>query len=231
MLEPIAQDPSYHRFADQAAWLGIPNFWNVVTNVPFLLVGLYGLGILSRAEGGIVQTAMKPAYRVLFAGTALVCFGSSWYHLAPSNATLVWDRLPMTIAFMAFFSIVVAEFVSLEWGRRLLLPLLALGLVSIGYWHYSELNAAGDLRLYVLVQFLPMLLIPYILLAYNSEYTQAGVIWLVLAAYMAAKVAEYWDVGIYAMLGLVSGHSIKHVLAAAGIFLFARSLARREHVL
>ena len=36
-LPPIAQDPLYHAFADQRALLGVPHFWNVVSNLPFVL--------------------------------------------------------------------------------------------------------------------------------------------------------------------------------------------------
>jgi hypothetical protein len=43
LLPPIPQDPSYHQFADQRTLLGIPNFWNVVSNLPFVLVGAIGL--------------------------------------------------------------------------------------------------------------------------------------------------------------------------------------------
>ena len=43
LLPPIAQDPTYHQFADQRTLLGIPNFWNVVSNLPFVLVGAMGL--------------------------------------------------------------------------------------------------------------------------------------------------------------------------------------------
>src|SRR3990172_102797 len=42
----MAQDevlPNYHNFADQRALWGVSNFWNVVSNLPFLLVALWGL--------------------------------------------------------------------------------------------------------------------------------------------------------------------------------------------
>jgi hypothetical protein len=42
-LSPLLQDQSYHQFADQRELFGIPNFWNVVSNLPFIVVGTAGL--------------------------------------------------------------------------------------------------------------------------------------------------------------------------------------------
>ena len=78
-----------------------------------------------------------------------------------SNATLVWDRLSITVSFMAFFVIVYGETVSVRTARMMLGPLVGLGIVSVFYWHITESQGVGDLRLYGLVQFLPMLLIPF----------------------------------------------------------------------
>ncbi len=216
---PVPQDPAYHDFADKRAMLGVANFWNTVSNVPFLLVGCIGLlALLTKQATGIV-TEMRPAYLIFFVGVALVAFGSGYYHLNPNNETLVWDRLPMTISFMAFFSIIVAENVSVNWGRRMLIPLLLLGAASVFYWHFTELQGAGDLRPYALVQFLPMLLIPVLLLQYPSRFASNGWVWAVLAAYVASKITEFADVGIFEAIGF-SGHAIKHLLAALGTFFF-----------
>ena len=43
LLPPIPQDQGYHEFADQRMLLSIPNFWNVVSNLPFIAVGGVGL--------------------------------------------------------------------------------------------------------------------------------------------------------------------------------------------
>ena len=34
-MEPVPQDPAYHQFADARPWLGIPNFQNVASNLPW----------------------------------------------------------------------------------------------------------------------------------------------------------------------------------------------------
>ena len=221
-LDPIPQDPAYHAFADNRAILGIPNFWNVVSNLPFVLVGLVGLARLTRLR----NPEFRPQFAVYSIGTLLVGFGSGWYHWAPSNATLVWDRLPMTIAFMALFALVLADRVSARLGRRVLVPLLAAGAASIGYWWATENAGRGDLRPYGLVQFLPMLLVPALLLLFEGRGLDARWLWLSLAAYLAAKLFEAFDSSILAAGDLLSGHSLKHLAAAASAYLVVRAALR-----
>ncbi len=224
--QPVPQDPAYHQFADQRDMLGVPNFWNTMSNLPFLLVGCIGSFVLLTKKASGIVTEMRTAYLIFFFGVALVAFGSGYYHLNPNNQTLVWDRLPMTVSFMAFFSIIVAENVSLHWGRRILIPLLLFGAASVFYWHFTELQGAGDLRPYALVQFLPMLLIPLLLLQYPSPFARNLWIWAVLAAYVASKITEFADVAIFDVIGF-SGHAIKHLLAALGTYFFLQAVRMR----
>ena len=228
MAKPIAQDCGYHQFADQRMILGIPNFWNVVSNLPFLIVGLMGLFSLLRSDRIQFIVELKPAYVVFFAGVALVSLGSGYYHLWPGNETLVWDRLPMTIAFMALFAVIIAEFASLKVSRLALWPLVVFGIFSVFYWQFTESAGHGDLRLYALVQFLPMLLIPLLLLLFIPRFTLTSGYWALLLAYVIAKVFEYYDEGIFEALGFISGHSLKHIVAALGVFLLLRAYRNRE---
>ena len=217
-IGPVAQDMRYHLFADNREIWSIPNFWNVVTNAPFAIVGLLGLQKL-RSPGrlGFVHEN-RMAYTLLFFGTFLVSIGSSYYHLEPDNQTLVWDRLPMTIAFMALFSIIVGESVSVRSGRSLLLPLILAGILSVMYWHFSEVRGQGDLRFYGLVQFYPMLAVPVMLLCFRPRCTHVKAYWWLLLIYIAAKVFELLDHELYDALGFISGHSLKHLTAALGIY-------------
>ena len=210
LLPAIPQDPAYHGFADGRAWLGIANVWNVVSNVPFLVVGVYGLGRLSRLQ----SRALRAAYVVLCLGTALAGVGSACYHLAPSTPTLVYDRLPMTVAFMALFAAVIQDRMSGRTGRALLGPLIVIGLGSVAYWSATELRGQGDLRPYAVVQFLPMLLMPLMLVLYRSTGLRDGWLWAGLGSYGLAKLAEHFDGAVYATGGFVSGHTVKHLLAA-----------------
>lgn len=224
-LEPIPQDPSYHRFADGRTLLGIPNFWNVATNLPFLWIGILGIARRSRLR----WAALRLPYLMLCVGAALVGFGSAWYHLSPSTPTLVWDRLPMTVAFMSLFAAVVQDRVSERWGRILLWPLIVAGVASIAWWYGSELAGHGDLRPYAVVQFLPMLLIPLVLALYRGQGLASAWLWAALGAYLLAKLAEHFDAVIFEVTGLLSGHSLKHLLAALAVWWLTRAFLANRH--
>ena len=230
-MQPIPQDPAYHDFIDTRTLHGVANFWNVASNVVFVIAGLLGLLLLSGRQpvtGGLPE--LRPAYLVFFTGVLLTGFGSAYYHLDPSNATLVWDRLPMTLAFMAFFSMIVGEYLSPGIGRALLWPLLVVGVLSIVYWHITESAGHGDLRPYALVQFLPMALIPMIMLLFRSRMNGSVFLWAMIAAYVVSKITEYYDAEIYAVLGILSGHAIKHIVAAVGALFIYLALRRRRPV-
>ena len=225
MQKPIPQDVLYHNFEDNNTYFGIANFWNVISNSPFLFVGLLGLMQLNKLK---IIPALKSAYFMLFLGVLLVAFGSGYYHFIPNNKTLVWDRLPMTIAFMALFTIIIGEFISIKIAKKLFYPLLFLGLFSVYYWYSTEQNGAGDLRFYALIQFLPMLLIPVILMIYRSKFTNSNAYWHLLLAYFLAKVLEYFDVALHQLVGFgISGHPIKHLVAAIGMYILLRSYEKR----
>lgn len=228
ILDPIAQDLAYHQFKDQRTVFNIPNFWNVISNLPFLLVGISGLHSIFRSHRIKIIADLKIAYILFFAGVSFTAIGSGYYHLSPDNGSLVWDRLPMTFAFMALFSLVIAEFVSSRLGNLMLWPLILFGVFSVVYWHYTESHAEGDLRLYLLVQFLPLLLIPLILLLFKSTFTHARGYWYLLCAYFFAKLFEYFDAAVHNTLLLLSGHSLKHIVAALGIFLLLKAFKNRE---
>ncbi len=220
----IPQDPGYHQFADARTVLGIPNFLNCCSNLPFLLAGVYGLWRAPR----LVQPRTRTGYWVLCLGVLLVAAGSSFYHYAPSNAALVWDRLPMTVAFMALFSLLLDERVLPDAKPRCLWPLLAAGVASVGYWYWTEAQGAGDLRPYALVQFLPMLLIPAILGLFRHRYLNGALLVAALGLYLLAKVFEHFDAQVYAALGQVSGHSLKHVVSGLAVFFIIHAVPVRR---
>ena len=217
---PIPQDTGLHAYADDRPALGVPNFFNVVSNVAFLLVGLVGLF----ARRGGSNSGASRSWFVLFLGVALVCFGSAYYHWMPDNATLVWDRLPMTLAFMGLLVALVSEHLGERLERVLLVPALLIGIASVLWWRHT-----GDLRFYIWVQLSPFLAIVVLLLAYPSKYTHRAYLWYGLALYALAKVAEGFDRELYSLTAqALSGHVLKHLLAACAVFAIYLMLVRRR---
>jgi hypothetical protein len=229
VADPVAQDPLYHLFADERPMAGVPNFMNVMSNLPFLFVGIWGWRIIASNEETVMPTT-KLAWNVFFFGIALTAFGSGYFHVEPNNDTLIWDRLPMTIGFMSLISIVISEYFSPQLGKKLLLPLLLVGAGSVAHWAYTESLGAGDLRPYAIVQFLPMLLIPMIIVLYKTRSDLGRYVWWMIGFYVAAKVAEQLDENLYAVGHAMSGHTLKHLLASlAPASLLYGLLQRRYH--
>ena len=228
-VPPVSQDPAYHNFADQRYISGIPHFCNVVTNIPFLVLGITGFIKIQKQElTGILPYFLR-AYLAFFMGLVLTGLGSGYYHLDPSNSTLVGDRMAITVTFMSFFVLIFGESISTKTASRLLVPLLFFGLASVVYWNITEKLGTGDLRFYALVQFLPMLLIPLMLLFYGSCLSGRRWILAIILVYGAAKIAEIYDHQIYELIGF-SGHSLKHLIAAFGAFLFLKGLEVRKPI-
>jgi hypothetical protein len=212
LLPPIHQDQGYHFFADERKLFGVPNFWNVVSNLPFVAVGAVGLRQFHR----------NPAILVIFLGIFLTGFGSSYYHWDPSDRTLFWDRLPMTLCFMAILAVVVEERVSERLGAVLLWPLLAIGLFSLLLWHWT-----GDLRLYGWVQFFPAVALLVLFLLFPPKYT-GSIYWLIaMALYALAKVFELHDHAIDSTF-VLSGHTMKHFFGAVAGFAILRYFQTRK---
>lgn len=216
---PMPQPLSYHNMADQRTLLGIPNALNVLSNLPFAVIGALGLvAIFKRGTRHLFDNPWERwPYAALFTGVALTSVGSSYYHLAPDNARLVWDRLPMTLGFMGLLAAVLGERVSLRLARRLFVPLLVIGGGSVAYWYWGEVQGAGDLRPYLLVQFGSLLVVVLLLVLYSSRYPGGRYLVAGLAAYAAAKLFEMADAAIFAMGGITSGHTLKHLVAAGGV--------------
>ena len=226
---PVSQDPEYHNFEDKRKYYGIMNFWNVVTNIPFIIIGITGFFKIHKRRLSGFLSDLSRAYLAFFTGLVLTGFGSGYYHLNPSNSTLVGDRMAITITFMSFLVLIIGESISIKTASRLLVPLIFLGLSSVIYWNITENLGKGDLRFYALVQFLPIVLIPLILLLYGSCLSGRRWILAIVLVYGVAKVAEIFDEKIFELMGF-SGHSLKHLIAAFGAFLFLRGLELRKPI-
>ncbi|KAL8143340.1 hypothetical protein V2J09_016372 [Rumex salicifolius] len=221
----IPQSEAYHDFADQRGFFGIPNFLNVISNFPFLVIGLIGLILCyHRNYFKLSLEGELWGWTCFFIGVAAVGVGSSYYHLDPNDATLVWDRLPMTIAFTSIIAIFIIERIDERKGTISIIPLLLAGVISIMYWRFFD-----DLRPYALVQFLPCIIIPLMAILMPPMYTHSSY-WLWAAAfYLLAKIEEATDKQIYELTHhIVSGHTLKHLFAAMVPLFLTLMLAKRE---
>lgn len=227
MLPPIQQDISYHLFADKKTFFGIKNFGNVISNLPFVIIGFYGLLMVRKAHH--LEKYISIIYTSLFVGIILTGIGSAYYHSGPNNHHLVNDRVPMTIVFMSLLTAIISERVNLRLGYTLLLPLLIIGMASVYYWYYTETQHRGDLRIYAFVQFYPMLLIPVIILLFKPIKPDKGLIPMVwvITLYIIAKECEHFDDEIYSLTNFVSGHTLKHLEAATATFFIVRMFILR----
>ncbi|HMF15551.1 MAG TPA: hypothetical protein VKE98_00015 [Gemmataceae bacterium] len=234
-IPPLEQDKEYHQFADDRTFIGVPNAANVLSNIPFVIVGVLGLWFLmtpAAKEPGrsFVDPAERWPYAFFFLFIGLTGFGSAYYHARPDNDRLLWDRLPLAIAFMAFLAIMISERISRRAGTILFWPLVFLGAGSVVYWHQSEVHGAGDLRIYLLVQFYPLLAIPLMLWLFPPKYTRTADLFGALAAYLVAKLLELLDTQVYAQGGLMSGHTLKHLFAAVTPYLIYHMIKHRRAI-
>ncbi len=204
-VPPIRQDLAYHALADQRRLIGVPHALNVLSNVGFLIAGAWAF--LRVARAGRERWERGAGY-IFALGLVLTGLGSAWYHLAPGNATLVWDRLPLSTLFPVVFAVAIGDRVSVAAGRVLLAPLVLGAIASVLWWQHTD-----DLRAYVLAQFLPMVLTPLMLVLLPGRRPVAPLV-TGIALYAAAKLAELGDHALFALGGLVSGHTLKHVMSA-----------------
>jgi hypothetical protein len=234
LLPRIPQPQSYHAFADQRSFFGVPHFNDVVSNVPFAIFGLWGLIFLLRYSPDelrehFLDRRERWFYVIISIGMLLTAFGSGYYHLDPGNDRLVWDRIPMTIVFMSLIAALIAERINLRAGLWLLPVLLLIGVASVLQWHLSELRGAGDLRFYGTVQAYAVI---FVLLAvlFPSPYTHGWDLLLVAGFYILAKLLEILDKPIFSLGQIVSGHTLKHLAAAMAGYWILRMVKRRRPI-
>lgn len=215
-LPAIPQDAHYHDFALDQAVFGIANFWNVFSNVAFIVVA--ALGCRRRSSPRSMEEI------VFLGGVFLTGLGSAYYHYAPSNDTLFWDRLPMTIAFSGVIAALVAGRIHAGIGRRLLWPVCLFSAATVVYWRWTEQNGHGNLAPYGVVQFGTILLVLAVLLIFRRKDAAQKFLWLALGAYVLAKLLEAFDRPASHIFQIMGGHPLKHVAAAVGCWFIWRAL-------
>jgi hypothetical protein len=227
LLPAMPQPVAYHDFADQRALLGVANFVDVASNAGFLLAGIAGLVVVVRTRTSFEHPAERWPYAIFFLGMLLTAAGSAYYHLAPDNERLFWDRLPMTVAFMSLIAAQLVDRISVRGGLALLVPMLLVGAASVVYWLASERAGAGNVIPYGVLQGYAVVMLLLLAALYRSRYTRGADIYWVFGAYLAAKLFEALDDELLRLGDIVSGHSLKHLAAAFAGFIVCRMLWRR----
>ncbi len=216
---PIPQPSEYHAFADDRTIWGIANFFNVVSNAAFLIPGIAGLWLCTRRA----PAGARRAWTTLFAAVAAVAIGSSYYHLAPADGLLFWDRLPMTVGFTALLVALIDEHMADRAERHLLVPIVAVGLLCLLYWHLYD-----DLRAYFWVQAISLGTALSVAAIYPDASSERKYLLAAVLAYAVAILCEQADRILWDFLGnWLSGHTIKHLVAAFGLYQLFRMLRDR----
>jgi hypothetical protein len=235
LVPAIPQSEAYHHFADTRSLGAVPNAGNVLSNLFFLIAGVMGMQLVLRSRPAdekplFIEPTEKWPYFLFFLGVALTTFGSGYYHAAPDDARLVWDRLPMTLGFMSLLAATIGERISPKVGLRLLAPLLTLGVASVLYWNFTQDRGQGDLRPYALVQFGSLAILLLLVALFPPRYTRGGDLIVALGIYVASKMFEALDAPIFGAGEIVSGHSLKHVAAAISAYWIYRMLKLRSPI-
>lgn len=221
LIPAMPQPVAYHDFADHREALGIHNFLDVASNIGFLVVGIAGVIVALGRRAHFQSSVERWPYVIFFMGVLLTAAGSAYYHLVPDNETLFWDRLPMTIAFMALVCSQIVDRINVRAGLALLLPMLMLGAASVMYWHATERAGVGNVIPYGILQGYSVFILLLMAALTPSRYTHGNYLYWVFGWYALSKVLETFDAEVLGLGHVVSGHTLKHFVAAfAGVAVY-----------
>ena len=228
-LPRMAQPLDYHDFADARTWIGVANTLDVVSNAGFAVAGVVGLVATFTARPAFMTGPERTPYAVFFVGLILTALGSAWFHLAPDNERLFWDRLAMMLAFMSLVCAEIGDRVDPRIGLIGLVPLVIAGAATVVYWRATERSGVGNLVPYGVLQLWAVGTL-VILALRRARYTHGAAVLGVIGTYFIAKVCEHFDRAIFVATHVVSGHTLKHIVAAVGGLVVAWMIANRRPV-
>jgi hypothetical protein len=220
----IPQLAGYHAFADQRTWLHLPNAGDVLSNAGFALAGIWGLSRVWGWHQRTPDSQARVAYVLFLLALVMTAAGSAFYHLAPDDGRLVWDRLPIALGCATLLAAVRTE--SRDGGNPWLTlgPPLACAVVSVWWWQWTNARGHDDLRPYLLLQGLPLLLVPLWHWEAEAPPARRRAFGLAIGLYVVAKLFELHDRDVFTALGIMSGHTIKHLLASLAAAILVRAL-------
>lgn len=224
---PIAQYADYHNFADHRAWLGIPNAFDVLSNLGFAATGFWGLYRVWPRRNDPAMVAGWPGFALFMGSLIFTALGSSFYHLAPDNVRLIWDRVPIALACGGLLAGVCAQLKPDVNGVRITGLLATTAIASVTWWYVTGVDGSGDLRPYLLLQALPLVLIPLWQWIYEAPRADKTAFAIAIGLYVVAKAAELLDHQLFSLFDSISGHTLKHLLAAAAAAVIVARLIHR----
>jgi hypothetical protein len=227
LVPAMPQALAYHDFADHREMFGIENFLDVASNIAFALAGVAGLVVTLGQRGQFQYSSERWPYVIFFVGVLFTAAGSAYYHLAPDNETLFWDRLPMTVAFMALVASQIVDRINVRAGLAVLLPMLLLGAASVVYWRITERAGAGNVMPYGILQGYSMAILLILAALTPSRYSLGHYLYWVFGWYLLSKFFETFDVELMGLGHMVSGHTLKHLAAALAPAAVCLMLTRR----
>ena len=218
-LPSIEQNQNYHNFADQRVLFGVNNAFDTLSNLAFIIVGILGLVNFYNNQYIKISNSFSVILNLFFISIILTGLGSSFYHLSPNDFTLVFDRLAMSLVFASILAMLAYLKISPRFGLHTLAELLILAPLTVLIWNYN-----GNLTPYVVLQFGGIILVILTLLLTKTRM-QGPCFTSLIILYGAAKLVEFYDEKIFNLSqNLISGHTLKHLIAALAVIIFVSPL-------
>jgi hypothetical protein len=222
---PVELTPRSHWFADQRTLFGISNAINVLSHVPLIPLGIWGLWRVAQLPQG---EPLRMVWALFFASQMLATVGGMAYHLAPSDHLYVWEQLPKSAACTFMACAFLAEWIDLRWAGVLAMSGAVLANITGAVWWVATLHwfGAGDLRPLLWLEFMPTMLVA------TGAWNLAGRVlgrqdWQrSLISFVVAQFVDWADPKIFSALGYFSGHSVRHLALASCVAWLAYRLGR-----
>ena len=220
LLPATGLPAGYHHFADQRTLLGLPHALDVLSNLPFAVMGAWGLWWLRRVPLDRLGTAQRGLAVLFFVGLMATAFCSSGYHLDPHDAGLCIDRVGMSLAFAGLLGLAAADRIGTRAGVALAaLVAVAAPATALVAW------LGGNMTPWAVLQGGGLVLLAALALRRPQPRALGFSIIGVIAFYAVAKALELADAPVFALTQqLISGHSAKHLVAALAAWPVVRAL-------
>ena len=202
-MNKIPLPPSYHNLADTRKLLNVKNGYNVLSNLAVFAPTLY---LLQKHN-------LNTKNKILAFHISLITLTSTYYHLYPTNARIVWDMLSIATTHAVVLSYFVEE--------KIAITLYLFSIISVIYW-----SLYNDLRPYILLLVgIPLYIILQI---YNDERVKQYIIPLIISA-VFARYVEHNDAKIFKITNkTISGHTLKHLSAGISLYVTIIILEKLE---